>query len=29
VDGGRGWEPEFTSEESIEMTARDVLRVFF
>ena len=24
-----GWEPEFTSEESIEMTARDVLRDFF
>ena len=24
-----GWEPEFTSEESIEMTAQDVLRDFF
>jgi len=24
-----GWVPEFTSEESIEMTARDVLKDFF
>ena len=24
-----GWEPEFTSGESIEMTAKDVLRDFF